>query len=157
MFVNIRLWIIPFVLLLLLPLVSAFCFFGLIGNCAPDIFLFQGDDVNGGVTQIVAGTNITIDPVSGVGVVTINSTGGGADGNAVGVTQNFDNSDLVLGVLTVDHNLNTQYPQVQVIDDLNELILPDLFTFSDVNVLIVDLNSFAPITSTWRVVLDASH
>jgi len=32
----------------------------------------------GGVTQIVAGTNITISPTGGTGVVTINSTGGGA-------------------------------------------------------------------------------
>ena len=31
----------------------------------------------GGVTQIVAGTNITISPVTGTGVVTINSSGGG--------------------------------------------------------------------------------
>jgi hypothetical protein len=31
----------------------------------------------GGVTQIIAGTNITISPAGGTGVVTINSTGGG--------------------------------------------------------------------------------
>ena len=34
----------------------------------------------GGVTQIVAGTNVTISPVSGTGVVTINASGGGAAG-----------------------------------------------------------------------------
>ena len=32
---------------------------------------------SGGVTQIVAGTNVTISPVGGTGVVTINATGGG--------------------------------------------------------------------------------
>jgi len=32
----------------------------------------------GGVTQIVAGTNVTISPAGGTGVVTINSTGGGS-------------------------------------------------------------------------------
>lgn len=37
---------------------------------------------SGGVTQIIAGTNVTISPVGGTGAVTINSTGGGA-----GVTQ----------------------------------------------------------------------
>ena len=37
-----------------------------------------------GVSQIVAGTNVTISPTSGVGVVTINATGGGGGG---GVTQ----------------------------------------------------------------------
>ena len=31
----------------------------------------------GGVTQIVAGTNVTISPTGGTGVVTINSSGGG--------------------------------------------------------------------------------
>jgi len=31
----------------------------------------------GGVTQIVAGTNVTISPVGGTGIVTINSSGGG--------------------------------------------------------------------------------
>ena len=35
----------------------------------------------GGVTKIIAGTNITITPINGLGEVTINSTGGGFDGN----------------------------------------------------------------------------
>jgi hypothetical protein len=34
--------------------------------------------LNGGVTQIVAGTNVTISPTNGLGAVTINSSGGGA-------------------------------------------------------------------------------
>jgi hypothetical protein len=33
--------------------------------------------LNGGVTQIIAGTNVTISPVGGTGAVTINSSGGG--------------------------------------------------------------------------------
>lgn len=36
----------------------------------------------GGVTQIVAGTNVTIDPVGGTGAVTINATGGGGGGSS---------------------------------------------------------------------------
>jgi hypothetical protein len=36
----------------------------------------------GGVTQIVAGTNVTISPTGGTGVVTINSSGGGGGGSA---------------------------------------------------------------------------
>ena len=41
----------------------------------------------GGVTQIVAGTNVTIDPVGGTGAVTINAAGGGGGGsNAVAGT-----------------------------------------------------------------------
>jgi hypothetical protein len=35
----------------------------------------------GGVSKIIAGTNITISPTNGLGEVTINSTGGGGGGN----------------------------------------------------------------------------
>lgn len=37
----------------------------------------------GGVTQIVAGTNVTISPVGGTGIVTINATGGGGGSGTV--------------------------------------------------------------------------
>jgi hypothetical protein len=40
---------------------------------------YSGGGVSG-VTQIVAGTNVTISPVGGTGVVTINATGGGGGG-----------------------------------------------------------------------------
>jgi hypothetical protein len=40
-----------------------------------------GGGGGGGVTKIIAGTNITITPINGLGEVTINSTGGGFDGN----------------------------------------------------------------------------
>lgn len=35
---------------------------------------------SGGVTQIIAGTNVTISPVGGTGVVTVNASGGGGGG-----------------------------------------------------------------------------
>jgi len=38
----------------------------------------QWVDQSGGVTSIVAGTNITISPTGGTGAVTINSSGGGS-------------------------------------------------------------------------------
>jgi hypothetical protein len=41
----------------------------------------------GGVNQIVAGSNITISPGSGTGVVTINSTGGGGGGGFTGLQE----------------------------------------------------------------------
>jgi hypothetical protein len=40
--------------------------------------LNQSSLPSAGVTQIVAGTNVTISPASGTGVVTINASGGGA-------------------------------------------------------------------------------
>jgi hypothetical protein len=51
--------------------------------------------LNGGVTQIVAGTNITISPVGGTGAVTINSSGGG------GATFPYTGSALITGSLTI--------------------------------------------------------
>ena len=46
--------------------------------------------VNAGVTQIVAGSNITISPASGLGIVTINSTGGGGGGGGLTGLQEID-------------------------------------------------------------------
>ena len=36
-----------------------------------------GSGSGGGVSQIIAGTNVSVSPVGGTGVVTVNSTGGG--------------------------------------------------------------------------------
>jgi hypothetical protein len=51
-----------------------------------------------GVSQIVAGTNVTISPVGGTGVVTINATGGGGGGG--GTVTNV--SALTLGTTGTD-------------------------------------------------------
>jgi hypothetical protein len=80
----------------------------------------------GGVTQIVAGTNVTISPAGGTGIVTINATGGGGSGTVTnvatgagltggpitttgtislatsGVTANTYGNATVIPVLTVD-------------------------------------------------------
>jgi hypothetical protein len=50
---------------------------------------------NGGVTQIIAGTNITISPTNGLGAVTINSSGGG------GAAFPFTGSAIITGSLNV--------------------------------------------------------
>jgi hypothetical protein len=51
--------------------------------------------LNGGVTQIIAGTNVTISPASGTGSVTINATGGG------GAAFPFTGSALITGSLVI--------------------------------------------------------
>jgi len=40
----------------------------------------------GGVTQLVAGTNVTLEPPTGLGVVTINASGGGGGSGVLSVT-----------------------------------------------------------------------
>lgn len=55
---------------------------------------------SGGVTQIVAGTNVTISPVGGTGAVTVNASGGGG-GGANNVTQNFSFYDSKVPVQNV--------------------------------------------------------
>ena len=50
---------------------------------------------NGGVTQIIAGTNITISPTNGLGAVTINSSGGG------GASFPYTGSAIITGSLIV--------------------------------------------------------
>jgi hypothetical protein len=48
-----------------------------------NIPIYTGGGGVSGVSQIVAGTNVTISPVGGAGVVTINSTGGGGGSGTV--------------------------------------------------------------------------
>ena len=51
------------------------------------------------VTKIIAGTNVTINPVSGVGIVTINATGGGGGGSGDVTSTNLTSTTLGLGTL----------------------------------------------------------
>lgn len=54
-----------------------------------------------GVSSIIAGTNITIDPVGGTGAVTINSTGGSGGSGYEPATGAVDGSNAVFGPFTV--------------------------------------------------------
>ena len=53
----------------------------LLGTSSYAIHAITAD--NGGVTQLVAGSNILISPTNGVGVVTVSSTGGGSTYNTM--------------------------------------------------------------------------
>jgi len=60
-----------------------------ITSAATNTLVFSaGTGGGGGVTQIIAGTNITISPTGGTGNVTINSTGGGSSLGTVYTTAN---------------------------------------------------------------------
>jgi hypothetical protein len=54
---------------------------------------------NVAVTQIIAGTNITISPIGGQGIVTINSSGGSGGGSGDVTSTNLTSTTLGLGTL----------------------------------------------------------
>lgn len=65
----------------------------------------------------------------------------------------FSAVDLVAGILTVNHNLNRQIVIVQVSNNLNQVITPDLITLTSTNSASVDLSSFGAITGNWNVIV----
>ena len=77
-----------------------------------------------GVTQIIAGTNVTIDPVSGVGSVTINSSGGGSltvKDEGVDLTTSASSINFTgVGVTatTVGNDVTVDIPDAYVIEDV---------------------------------------
>lgn len=70
-----------------------------------------------------------------------------------GYSQSFADGDLSSSVLSVNHNLDSQFNIVQVYDENNQLIIPDEITSTDANNTDIDLTSFSPITGTWNVVV----
>ena len=54
----------------------------------------------GAVTRLVAGSNVTISPTTGVGVVTINASGGGGSGGLTGLQEIDDISGSFNGAIT---------------------------------------------------------
>jgi hypothetical protein len=88
--------------------------------------------LNGGVTQIIAGTGITLLPTSGRGAVTITASGGGGVTIISGslVTGSFTNTTS----FTFNHNLNTRTPIITVFDSNYNQIIPE-------NILLVNTAS----------------
>jgi hypothetical protein len=64
----------------------------------------------------------------------------------------FGIGDLALGQLVINHNLNQQYVIVQISNNLNQVVMPDLITLSGVNSCVVDLTSFGVISGVWHAV-----
>ena len=58
-----------------MPLVSASQITQTAGG--QDLYAVAGSSGSGGVSQLIAGTNVTLSPSNGVGVVTVNASGGG--------------------------------------------------------------------------------
>lgn len=67
--------------------------------------------------------------------------------------QNFADGDLSSGVLTVTHNLNSQYVSVTVFDNNDLIIIPDDVDATGTTALTIDLTSFGTLTGTWRAII----
>jgi hypothetical protein len=63
---------------------------------------------------------------------------------------NFTNGDLVAGVLTVIHNMDSLIPGVVLFDNNSLSVLPDEITALSNNIVQISLNSFSPIPGTWK-------
>lgn len=65
---------------------------------------------------------------------------------------NFVDSDLSSGILTVNHNLNIQAPNVVIYDDSspNIEVIPDEVRFIDNNTVEIDLHSFSVGPYDWE-------
>ena len=78
---------------------------------------------NGGVTQLIAGSGVTLIPPSGLGNVTVIATGTGGITIISGslVTGSFTNTTS----FTFNHNLNTRTPIITVFDSNYNQIIPE--------------------------------
>lgn len=68
-------------------------------------------------------------------------------------TESFVDGDLSSGVLTVTHNLGTQYTAVYVYDNNDEMIVPDDVTATSSSVTTIDLSSYGTLTGTWHATI----
>lgn len=65
-------------------------------------------------------------------------------------TETFVDGDLASGILTVTHDLGTQYTTVVVYDNNNRIVQPDDITATSTTVTTIDLSSFGTLTGTWH-------
>jgi hypothetical protein len=85
----------------------------------------------------------------GTGAAT--ATGARTTLGAAGVASaTFTNTNLVAGILTVNHNLGNQWPDVTIYDNNNKEIHPDDVTATSVTAATVDLTTFGTLSGNWR-------
>lgn len=67
----------------------------------------------------------------------------------------FTNSDLVSGYVTITHEMDQQYVSVQVFNNDDRLVIPDDVQLPATNTVVINLSGFAPISGTWRAVIQS--
>jgi hypothetical protein len=110
--------------------------------------------ISGSLTQLTDGTSYLI-AGSGVSITSASNGAVTISTNTTSYSQSFTSGDLSGGILTVTHNLSSQYVSVTVYDNNDKIIIPDDIIATSTNVSSVDLRSFA-ISGTWRVVVLSS-
>lgn len=75
----------------------------------------------------------------------------GGSGSGGSFSESFVDGDLVDGVLSVSHNLNSSYPLLALYDGFGEFTLPDSVFYVDVNSVDVNVLSFVPLSGMWNV------
>uniref|UniRef100_A0A6M3KC42 Uncharacterized protein n=1 Tax=viral metagenome TaxID=1070528 RepID=A0A6M3KC42_9ZZZZ len=71
--------------------------------------------------------------------------------DAATYTTTFNNGNLVAGVLTVTHSLNSTILHVTVANNAPQIIVPDAVIFTGADTLTVDLTSFGTLSGIWSV------
>ena len=101
---------------------------------------------NGGVTQIIQGTNITISSTgpSGTGAVTINSTATGGGGTGANISQSFTNQST----WTFVHGLGVQGVIIQAYDSGWNQIIPQNISSSNTTTAVI---TFPTNESGWAI------
>lgn len=77
----------------------------------------------GGVTQIIAGTNVTIDPVGGTGAVTINASGGGGTATVAGTVARVTESQTAASGVASYLGLGASGILVQATSDVDAWVV----------------------------------
>ena len=111
-------------------------------------------------SYLVLGTNATLTSerllTAGAGITITDGGAGGAltiSADSGSYTTSFTNASLSSGILTVTHNLSSQYVVTAVYDDSNLQIVPDEVTATSTNVATINLKSYGTLTGTWSVIV----
>ena len=94
-------------------------------------------------SDLIAGEGITVTNANGVVTISSNST--------TKFQEQFTSSSLSNGLLTVAHNLNENFPLIQVYNSSRHLMIPDDTYTADANTAVLDFTSFGAITGSWTV------
>lgn len=100
--------------------------------------------------KLVAGSKIVLTENNDAGNETLTIS---LQNTGTSYSKAFTNADLIVGILTITHNLSNKYCIVQIFDNSDIMILPDTITLIDTSSLTIDLTSYGVITGTWNVIV----